>query len=222
MTVCRDVTLWPLQVPVVSTARQESQGTASTDARPQQEQDEHQHDSHMVQSAEPAESFSSEAEAQEQPSQASQAGSHGVDAMMPGAGSIHSDGSQTTTSAQAAGTDDNKVCSDDTAITDGEAVIATAGDHDSTAEIRGLDAAATAGVDLNTQDPGHLPAGHLVCHVRGGEQETVGSSMQTSPIYGVATASSLAFTPTHDRLAQHAKQGVHCLDTRSSPHLHVG
>lgn len=208
---------------MVSAARQDSQGTVSTDDRPQHEQDEHQHDSHMVQSAEPAGNMSSGAEAQEQPSQVSQAGSHGVDAMMAGAGSIHSDGSQTTTPAQAAGTaDDNKVYSDDTAITDGEAVIATAGDHGSTAEICALDEAATAGVDLNAQDPGHLPAGRLVCHVRGGEQETMGSSMQTSPIYGVATASSLAFTPTHDRLAQHAKQGVHCLDTHSSPHLHVG
>lgn len=168
----------------------------------------------MVQRAEPAGSLSSGAEAQEQPSQVSPVNSQGADVVMPAAESIYSDGSQTTTSAQAAGTDDNKDHSDDTAVMAGEAVTATAGDHDSIAEICGLDEAATAGVDLNAQDPGHLPAGRLVCHVRGGEQETMGSAMQTSPIYGVATASSLAFTPTHDRLAQHAKQGGHCLGTQ--------
>ncbi|KAL0032823.1 hypothetical protein WJX77_001205 [Trebouxia sp. C0004] len=102
--------------------------------------------------------------------------------------------------------DDDEVAS---ATIAGEAVptaevhSSTAVDSSSTSEIASTNDACTASVDMDLQDRGHLPA--VVCRVSGGEHGRVANSMQSSPIYGVA---SQAFTPTQrNRLAQNAKQG---------------
>ena len=120
--------------------------------------------------------------------------------------------------------DDDEVAS---ATTAGEAVptagvqTSTAVDTSSTSEIASIDEACTASVDMDLQDRGHLPA--VVCRVSSGEHGREANSMQSSPIYGVATASSQAFTPTQrNRLAQNPKQGVHRLEIESSPHLYFG
>ena len=97
----------------------------------------------------------------------------------------------------------------------------TAVDSSSTSEVASTNEACTANVDMDLQDRGHLPA--VVCRVSGGEHVREVNSMQLSPIYGVATASSQAFTPTQrNRPAQNAKQGVHRLEIESSPQLYFG
>ena len=66
------------------------------------------------------------------------------------------------------------------------------------------------GIDL-----GHFPA--VVVHAGGGDRAT--SSMQSSPIYGVANASSQVITPSNNRLAGSPKPGVHRLEIESCPQL---
>ena len=134
--------------------------------------------------------------------------------------------------------DDDEIAStsiaDEAVPTAGEAVptagkaVPTAGVHSSTAvdssstsEVASTNEACTANVDMDLQDRGHLPA--VVCRVSGGEHVREVNSMQLSPIYGVATASSQAFTPTQrNRPAQNSKQGVHRLEIESSPQLYFG
>ena len=58
-------------------------------------------------------------------------------------------------------------------------------------------------------DLGHLPA--VVVHAGGGDWAT--NSMQSSPIYGVASQ----VTPSHNRLAGSPKPGVHRLEIESFP-----
>ena len=97
----------------------------------------------------------------------------------------------------------------------------TAVDSSSTSEVTSTDEACTANVEMDLQDRGHLPA--VVCRVSSGEHVREANSMQSSPIFGVATASSQAFTPTQrNRLAENAKQGVHRLEIESSPQLYFG
>ena len=129
-----------------------------------------------------------------------------------------------TTAADVTGEYYDEVASASTA---GEAVptagvpTSTAVDSSSTSEVASMDEACTASVDMDLQDRGHLPA--VVCRVSGGEHAREANSMQSSPIYGVATTSSQAFTPTQrTRLAQNAKQGVHHLEIESSPQLYFG
>ena len=116
---------------------------------------------------------------------------------------------------------------DEAVPTAGEAV-STAGVHSSTtvdssstSDVASTNEACTANVDMELPDRGHLPA--VVCRVSGGEPGREANSMQSSPIFGVATASSQAFTPTQrNRPAQNAKQGVHRLEIESSPQLYFG
>ncbi len=97
----------------------------------------------------------------------------------------------------------------------------TAVDSSSTSEVATTDEACTASVNMDLPDRGHLPA--VVCCASSGEHVREANSMQSSPIFGVATASSQAFTPTQrNPLAQNAKQGVHRLEIESSPQLYFG
>ena len=150
-----------------------------------------------------------------------QSNSTDSDASSDKVGDAHVPPTAQTTAADVTGkySDDDEVASASTA---GEAVptagvqTRTAVDSSSTSEVASVDEACTASVDMALQDRGHLPA--VVCRVSGGEH-----AMQSSPIYGVATTSSQAFTPTQrNRLAQNAKQGVHHLEIESSPQLYFG
>jgi len=152
-----------------------------------------------------------------------QSNSTDSDASSDKIGNAHVPAAAQTAAADVTGTylDDDKVAH---ATTAGEAVPAAgvhssaAVDSSSTSEIASIDEACTTGVDIDLQDRGHLPA--VVCRVSGGEHVREANTMQSSPIYGVATASSQAFTPTQNRLAQNPKQGVHRLETESSPQLY--
>ena len=142
----------------------------------------------------------------------SQSNSTDSDASSDKIGDAHVPPTAQTTAADVTGKYYDEVASASTA---GEAVptagvpTSTAVDSSSTSEVASIDEACTASVlDMALQDRGHLPA--VVCRVSGGEHAREANSMQSSPIYGVATTSSQAFTPTQrNRLAHNAKQGVH-------------
>ena len=165
-------------------------------------------------------------EAQVLEDHASQSNSTDSDASSDRIGDAHVPATAQTAAADVTGKylDDDEVASASTA---GEAVP-TAGVHASTAvdtssisEVASTDEACTASVDMHLQDRGHLPA--VVCRVSSGEPVREANFMQSSPIYGVATASSQAFTPTQrNRLAQKPKQGLHRLEIESSPQLYFG
>ncbi len=172
-------------------------------------------------------------EAQVLEDHASQSNSTDSDASSDRIGDAHVPATAQTAAADVTGKylDDDEVASASTA---GEAVptageaVPTAGVHASTAvdtssisEVASTDEACTASVDMHLQDRGHLPA--VVCRVSSGEPVREANFMQSSPIYGVATASSQAFTPTQrNRLAQKPKQGLHRLEIESSPQLYFG
>ena len=156
----------------------------------------------------------------------SQSNSTASDASSDKIGDAHVPVAAQTAAADVTGKyfDDDEVAS---ATKAGEAVptagvhSSTAVDSSSTSVTTSTDEACTASVDMDLQDRGHLPA--VVCRVSGGEPGREANSMQSSPIFGVATASSQAFTPTQrNRLAQNAKQGVHRLEIESSPQLYFG
>lgn len=58
-------------------------------------------------------------------------------------------------------------------------------------------------VSISSADPGHLAAGQTGLQASGRA-----NSMHSSPIFGLASGSSQAFTPAQDRTAQMPKQGL--------------
>lgn len=59
-------------------------------------------------------------------------------------------------------------------------------------------------MSISSEDPGHLAARQIGLQASGRA-----NSMHSSPIFGLASGSSQAFTPAQDRTAQMPKQGLH-------------
>ncbi len=206
-----------------SEARQEVEQAAPADSVDQQH-DMSQCDSSIGHSLHPIATLAPAEEVEEQLGHTSQVDSNESAAVSHAGANVDKDDSSASTASQTAVGDGSDVTSSHDTDPDH---ASTAGDSSptpamqpSTAVEHSRPSKSGAHTEPTTaaQDVGHLPA--VVCHVRGGERES--GSMQSSPIYGVATAASQAFTPTQNRLAQNAKQGVHHLEIESSPQLYFG
>ena len=209
-----------------STSRKSNEPSSGSDSTKQQECSVSPINSHTAPTTGGKETAEPATEVQVLQDHVSQSNSTDSDASSAKYGNAHVPATAQTAATDVTGKyfDDDEVASASTA---GEAVptvgvySSTAVDSSSTSEVASIDEACTASVDIDLQDRGHLPA--VVCRVSSGEGVREAYSMQSSPIYGVATTSSQALTPTQrNRLAQNAKQGVHRLEIESSPQLYFG
>ncbi|KAA6418014.1 MAG: hypothetical protein FRX49_12014 [Trebouxia sp. A1-2] len=194
-----------------STSRKSNEPSSGSDSTKQQECSVSPINSHTAPTTGGKETAEPATEVQVLQDHVSQSNSTDSDASSAKYGNAHVPATAQTAATDVTGKyfDDDEVASASTA---GEAVptvgvySSTAVDSSSTSEVASIDEACTASVDIDLQDRGHLPA--VVCRVSSGEGVREAYSMQSSPIYGVATTSSQALTPTQrNRLAQNAKQG---------------